>query len=237
MKKSYFILLFTLSLLATSGYSQQRKFTNLASFDQRKIHFGFLLGYNTADFAITRNSDLSFSDSLLGVESIKQPGFNLGIISSYAFTPGFRVRFLPTLSFQERALEYRFLESDSTQNIEEKRIESTFVEFPINFKFRTMRINNFAAYLIGGVKYSIDLASQKDASQSIADPIIKIDNKAFQWEVGGGTDFFLEYFKFGIELKLSYGFGNVLIQDNTTISSPLESLKIRTLQISLTFEG
>jgi hypothetical protein len=55
--------------------------------------------------------------------------------------------------------------------------------------------------------------------------------------VGGGLDFFLPYFKFGCELKLSHGIPNVLIQDNSMYSSPIDQLRTKTWLFSLTFEG
>ncbi|MDA0973735.1 MAG: PorT family protein, partial [Bacteroidetes bacterium] len=54
---------------------------------------------------------------------------------------------------------------------------------------------------------------------------------------GGGFDFFLPYFKFGIEFKMAYGLNNLLIQDGTSFSTPIESLKSRNFVLSFTFEG
>jgi hypothetical protein len=56
-------------------------------------------------------------------------------------------------------------------------------------------------------------------------------------EVGGGVDMFLPYFKFGLELKMGIGLPNVLIDDNTRFSAPLESLRTKTYMLSFTFEG
>ncbi len=42
------------------------------------------------------------TDSLLVLEHQRQPGFNLGIVASLNVNPFLSLRFLPTLSFQER---------------------------------------------------------------------------------------------------------------------------------------
>ena len=95
------------------AHGQKRILTeNLPNFDLRPFHFGFLLSYNTADFFMKLKPGAVFADSLLTVDHIAQPGFNLGIVSSFNMTPNLSVRFLPTLSFQDRILSYRFRKSD-----------------------------------------------------------------------------------------------------------------------------
>jgi hypothetical protein len=55
--------------------------------------------------------------------------------------------------------------------------------------------------------------------------------------VGGGVDMFLPYFKFGIELKTAIGIPNVLVNDATRFSNPLQSLRTKTYVLTFTFEG
>ena len=82
------------------------------------------------------------------------------------------------------------------------------------------------------------MQSEKDVKNEIADQIlVKTDNNDFAVEFGGGVDFFLQYFKFGIELKMAVGVKNLLIPEATQFSNPIESLRSRTLLISFTFEG
>ena len=56
-------------------------------------------------------------------------------------------------------------------------------------------------------------------------------------EVGGGADMFLPYFKFGMELKMGIGIPNLLIDDGTRFSAPLQSLRSKTWIFTFTFEG
>ena len=224
-------------LVSVSMYGQKRPaIENLADFDERMFHFGFILGYNKANFVPdfnTANYSLG-GDSLIGVNIEPQPGFNLGIVSSMKLTPSFRLRFVPSLSFQERKVNYTYrLPGDTTETLDQ-RVESTFLDFPLYFKFRTYRSNNFAAFFLAGVKYSLDMASQKDVT---GDDILKIRRPDFSYEVGVGTDFFLQYFKFGLELKYSRGLPNVLIQENNRWSRPLNSLNNSMWLLSITFEG
>ena len=232
------ILALTGTVAAQSGGVRGIKTEHLPDFDLRPFHFGFLLSYNTSDFYMKMDPSAPFTDSILSIDHIKQPGFNLGIVSSLNLSKNFSVRFLPTLSFQDRLLSYRFRRSNGSQIIYEKPVESTYLEFPVLLKFRSDRINNFAVYLIAGGKYSLDMASQKDVDNTLdEDVVVKLDRADYSVEVGGGFDMFLPYFKFGIELKHSIGIPNLLIDDGTRFSVPLESLRSKTWVLTFTFEG
>ena len=232
------VLAFPLLLSCMAMGQHGIKMENLPNFDLRRFHFGFLLSYNTSDLGIRLKSQAPFSDSLLVLEHQKQPGFNLGIVASLNINKNASVRFLPTLAFQERILQYQFREADGGTVFFQKPVESTYLEFPILMKFRSDRINNFAVYVIGGGKFAIDMASQKDVNNALDDEVvIKLAKYDYAAEVGGGVDMFLPYFKFGIELKTSLGFPNLLIDDDTRFSRPIESLKSKSWVLTFTFEG
>jgi hypothetical protein len=82
------------------------------------------------------------------------------------------------------------------------------------------------------------MASQKDVDNTLdEDVVVKLERADYSAEVGGGFDMFLPYFKFGIELKHSVGIPNLLIDDGTRFSTPLESLRSKTWILTFTFEG
>jgi len=233
-------LLVGLLLFTTAAASAQDrvKVENLPNFDLRRFHFGFLLSYNTSDFFVKLKPTVPFTDTLLVLDHFKKPGFNLGIVASLNFNQNWSIRFLPTLSFQERMLQYEFLRSDGRLLVYQKPIESTYLEFPLLLKFRSDRINNFAAYMIAGGKFCIDMASQKDVDNALdEDVVVKLARYDYAAEVGGGVDMFLPYFKFGIELKASFGIPNLLIDDGTRFSTPIESLRSKAWVLTFTFEG
>lgn len=224
-------------LFSTASMAQQyKKVQNLPNFDRRQVHFGFTLGLNNTNFIYS--SDLTASDSLISVEANGAGGFNIGIVSDLHLNRLMSLRFLPSISFGERTIDYVF--EDEPRNIfETKRIESTLLDFPLNLKLRTERDNNFAAYLVTGAKYSLDLASQHDVDNGVnpANQVVKLAQHSYSWEVGAGTDFFLEYFKFSIELKMSVGFHDILIQDNTVWSAPFGEMRPKMMLLSFHFEG
>lgn len=239
------ILILILIAVAGVGFSQKRKpsrvpLQNLPNFDKQKFHFGFILGYNSADFFVDTKANTFQSDSLISLRVQKKPGFNLGIVTSWDWSPMFKLRFLPTLSFQERSMNYNFYAEPDTNAYWFKSVQSTYLDFPLLLKMRSQRINNFAAYVIGGGRFGLDMQSNNKVDNDNASPseqVIKLTKPDYGIEVGGGFDFFLQYFKFGIELKMGMGFKNILIQENTIFTSPIEAIRSKVWTVSLTFEG
>lgn len=145
-------------------------------------------------------------------------------------------RFHPSISFHEAYFDYGYLKNDLPER-REYRWEATYLNFPLQVKLNTKRLNNFGAYALTGFQYSRNLVNQEKVEQTIQNPVVKTLANDFAFNVGGGFDFFLPYFKFGIELKMISGVRNVLIQDHSFYTNPLESLRTRSFWISLTFEG
>lgn len=236
----WFIIFFLVVIIFFDGtaLSQRVEVTqNYRHFDRKFIHFGFMLGVNTADYSTIYKPNLLTNYGIYSIENESQPGFQLGIISSMKLGhPSIRMRFIPSLSFLERVLNYTYLEEDGFRTVQE-RTGSTNLDFPLLFKFRTLRYNNFASYIITGAQYTLDLQSKEFATQSPANPFLKLNRDDLQGQIGAGVDFFLPYFKFGMELKLSHGLINGLFQDNTKLSTPIDKLYNRIWWFSFTFEG
>ena len=143
-----------------------------------------------------------------------------------------------TLSFQEIVLTFQFNDPDTIVDIiSEERVSSTNIDIPLMFQFRTLRMNNFATYLLVGAQYSVDLQSRENASQDFNDPYIKTKKHDYQAQLGIGVEFFTPFFKFGMEVKYGHGLRNVNVPESTFISKPLDRLYNRTWWFSIIFEG
>jgi hypothetical protein len=229
-----------LILLSSFGsIAQTQKQQRYKNFDKRFIHFGFMLGVNSSDFTVMQKPNAYNQYQLLSLTNEAQPGGQLGILTTIKLgTPTIRFRVIPTLSFQERVLQYQSLDTIWFNNgVGTQRVNSTNLEFPMMLQFRTKRYNNFTAYSLFGMQYSIDLQSQQDASQNFYDPFVKIKKNDWQGQIGAGLEFFAPYFKFGLELKYSYGFKSSFIQDYTPVSNPIDQLYNKAWYFSLIFEG
>jgi hypothetical protein len=233
-------MLLTAIFIADYAQAQKKSDTgkNLAAFDRRKYHFGMHLGYNNSSFYLKRNFDPEFNDSLVNVTSFKQPGFIIYTLASYHFNKNVSVRLGPGISPRVRILNYEFISDDGTPKLIDKEIRSFYVDFPLDVKYRSDRINNFAVYIAAGGQYSLDVASQKNVDNAaIENSFVKIANGNYLANIGGGFDFFLPYFKFGVELRYSYGLKNLLIEDGTPFSNTIDRLSSRNFTLAFTFEG
>lgn len=236
------VLVFVLCFVSIQAYAQQKRkkeqIKNLPKFDLQYYHFGFVLSLNSSSLIFDYKEQIIQDTNVIAINNVSRPGFNLGMLASLDLSGNWHLRFIPTLSFNERVLEYTFLlENGSTEKIT-KDVNSTYIDFPLLFKYRTNRMNNVAPYVILGAQFSIDVASQKNVDNTNANIIIiKLDNTNFSAATGIGVDFFLPYFKFGIELKANIGIKNMFIDDNTLFSAPIESIRTQSIMLSFTFEG
>ncbi len=207
---------------------------NLPRYDFKKMHFGFTIGINSLDFKIKYDPDYAFKDSLYVLESNNQKGFNLGIVSNFRLGRYTDIRFIPALVFGERHLIYSFNNGEETIT-DKKMIESTLIDFPIHLKYKSERYNNFRSYVILGIKYSLDIASQKNIIEN-EDIILKLKPHDLMGEIGFGMDFYLEFFKFSPEVKINSGILNLLIEDNTIYTKSVKRLSTNGWMLSFTFE-
>lgn len=212
------------------------KVENLRKYDRKPYHFGFLLGANTMDFVIKSYKNFNNYDSLYVLESSPKFGFNIGIIADLTLGKYFNLRFLPTLSFGERTLNYKIKNSTQVFYDVTKRVESTYLDFPLIFKFKSARLNNFRAYVTTGAKYSFDLASLAKKNENPDEIVIKLKPHDISFELGVGFDFYTIYFKFGIQIQMSYGILNLLKRENNVFTNSIERLNSKIFQLSFTFE-
>ena len=220
-------------------FSQSNNPLNLPKYDEMPLHFGMSLGLNQMDFTI-HNSGLFMThviDSIYSIEDIPQVGININIVSNFNFFKIFSLRFLPGLNFGQRNLEYWvYNPKDSSYYSHVMKLESTYLDFPLLLEYKGKRLTNFRPYLIGGGSFKIDLASQKKVREE-EKPKIRLTRTSWYYEVGFGTDFFLQYFKFAMELKYVVGINNVLNPDPTQYSRAIERMNSKMIMLSFTFEG
>ena len=256
LKRKKIILLSLLALtfiFANSTFAQKRKVLNLQHYDEEPYHFGFILGLNQMLFSVKPVDNLPFikwepnqspdifADSLYvySVTGSPTPGFTIGILGNLRLGKYFDMRFIPALSFGERKLNYSILayENGTPQLINvEKQISSTYVDFPLEFRYKSKRLNNMLAYALGGVNYSIDLASQKKAEENSNTITVKLYKHDVSLLIGAGVDFYTSYFKFGIQARMSYGMNNLIQYEGNLYTNSIQSLRSKVFMLSFTFE-
>jgi hypothetical protein len=231
-------LYFLIFLLITASFeivnAQRIIVKNQEKYDKQWIHFGFLLGTNKTNFKVSRAENLLQNDSVLFLSADGQTGFDLGIISNLRIAENFDLRFTPMLAFSQRNMNYNMTLKVAGADVVTKKIESTFIQFPLLVKFKSNRVNNYRFYVLGGAKYMIDLVSQ--AAVETDEQLVKLKKYDYGYEIGFGMDLYLPLFKFAPEIKMYQGIPNMLATDNAVYTTSLSGLKSRVWSISFTFE-
>jgi hypothetical protein len=253
VKKSLLSIL--LIILGSVTFAQKQKVNYLTTFDEKRIHFGFTLGYNYLDFAVTNYNPIGdnpdYDESVIykpsgpgANESVRSdvqtliPGFTVAIVSNLRLTEDLDLRFLPGMSFGERKLTYNVPIYDinvPNATIESYSIKSTFLDFPLLIKYKARRINNDRPYVIFGSAF------RQDISKTAKEDLVKLKGPGFYAEVGGGWDHYFPFFRLSVEGKFSFGLNNQLGPAPAEVQRQYYSQSIKTLRsniftLSLHFE-
>lgn len=208
-------LTFILSILViltfqSNLWGQKQKPKNESWYDEKLLHFGFSLGFNAMDFNITPSQEYLMKDSLYPEVSRLNPGINIQIVTDLRPSKHLDIRFLPGVSFGQRNI--RYYKNQILINSQQK-LESSFLEFPLLLKYKGDRLNNVRPYVVTGLNYRYDLAAKKELIPEEKPVYIRIKRPDLYYEMGAGLDFYLTYFKLSIELKMSNGIGNIIVND------------------------
>lgn len=225
-----------LCLVFSGSLSAQwsKKPKNQPKYDTKPIHFGFFIGINYFDFQARKIENLTTVPGYFKVRTSVSPGYSIGIVSNLRLEKYLDLRFLPTFASTERILTFDIIDpiSDTREEVV-REVQSSFLEFPLELKYKSQRINNYRLYVLGGIKYSWDLASKEDVDD---DRVFKITSRDLSYEIGFGVDFYFDYFKFSPQIKASFGVADLLVDDDTFLIQGIDRLLTRAIMLNLTFE-
>lgn len=228
-KESWLVLLLAL-LSVTELKAQDPKWTNLPTYDDKFMHYGFTLGLNTSTFRYKYGEKFfNGQDTLLSIKPKPSLGFTLGFITNMRVNDNFDIRLLPTVGFYERTLDYTY----AMGTVKTQTIESTFIELPLLIKYKSQRRRNSRMYLIGGLKASLEAGSKKKERKKSD---LRTNSFDLAIDYGVGFDIYYPLFKFSPEIRFSHGFVNLLQQDNNAYSKSLMKLTSHTVTLYLHFE-
>lgn len=209
--------------LSISSVYGRNVIKNIPGFDNDPLNFGFTLGVTYMNFATinTGIADPKTGNVWYSDIASPTPGFHVGIISSLRLHRYFNLRVVPSISLGQRNLSFMSpaIFNEDGQEIQARMereepvsIKSTFIEVPILIKYKAVRDGNARPYIIGGINPRFDLArSKKD------DILLKPLDLYF--EIGVGSDFYLQFFRFGVEAKFSVGLNDMLERNRGEESS------------------
>lgn len=239
MKKAAFVLLivFTTSVRAqfTQSIFSKDPVIHLETWQQQPLYFGFFLGLNSYDFKFKYKANVSED-----IQVQKTTGFNVGLVADLRLHEYINLRFEPGLYYTKRILNYpeTYFITLPKESDKIREVNSTYIHFPLLFKFSALRTGNIRPYLLGGVSTTLNLSSNSKSKDDNLEQLFRVKAWSPNYELGFGIDVFSEYFIFSPSIRGVFGLKDELIQDKDPASpwtSKIESMQTRGLFINFTF--
>jgi len=202
-------------LISTHGIAQEKRPRNLPAFDLKLIHFGFTIGLNAMDLGFKRNYEAT--DFIYADLDALLPGFQVSIVSDLRLNPNWNLRFLPGISFGSREIQFYEYSTGPGALVSLSGADNpvalgpSFLDFPLHFKYRSHRVNNYRPYIVGGLNFRYDMSAKKPGVyDSESNEYVKLKPADLYVEFGFGVDNYLRYFKFAPEIKVAVGLMNII---------------------------
>ncbi|SDL99075.1 type IX secretion/gliding motility protein PorT/SprT [Kriegella aquimaris] len=234
--KNILLLLIGLLCLNTMTHAQfnENPILNLENEDKALLNWGYFLGFNQYDFKFDYKNDTR--DILVD----KGLGFNVGLIGELRLNEFLDLRFEPGLHYGARTLGFPgFTGEEATKGNTIREVKSTYINFPLLLKVSTRRFGNWKPFLIGGPSMSMNLGSNETNLDDNESGTFRMKKWVYNYELGFGIDFYLEYFKFTPSIRGVFTLNDELVRDddpNSPWTGNIDALRTRGLFINLTFE-
>ena len=197
--------------------------------DAKKIHFGFSVGMNFQNLAITNNGFVTDPTEGRNPEewyadvNALSPGFSVNVLADYRIAEHFNLRVSPGLYFGNKVV--RFLNHrgnpdwvEQSHYKQSQNIKSTYIVVPIDLKMSAKRFHNIRPYFTAGAMYVGDLS--KDRSEQL-----RLKNSDVMLTVGMGSDFYMPFFKLCPEVKFCFGLKNLLDKNRPDLVDNPEEIR------------
>ncbi len=231
------ILLLGLLLAGPLVFAQfkENPILNIENKDKKLLNYGYFLGFNQYDFKFDYKNDIG-KDILVE----KTLGFNVGLIGELRINEFLDLRFEPGLHYNARTLFFPgFVGEEAISRNFLREVKSTYINFPLLLKVSAKRFGNWKPFLIGGPSTSLNLGSNEASLDDNSSGTFRMKKWNYNYELGFGIDFYLEYFKFTPSIRGVFTINDELVRDNDP-NSPwtgnIDALRTRGLFINFTFE-
>ncbi len=234
--KSFFFLFLGIFFLGQPVIAQfnERPVLNIENKDKKFLNYGYYLGFNQYGFKFDYKEDLGIKNT--DVQLAKSTGFNVGLIGEMRIHEFLDVRIEPGLSFSSRTLGFPGFEEERDAL---REVKSTYINFPLLLKVNTRRLGNWKPFILGGASASLNLGSNEQSLDDNSSGTFRMKKWVYNYELGFGIDFYLEYFKFTPSIRGVFAITDELVPDNDP-NSPwtgnIAGMRSRGLFINFTFE-
>jgi len=218
--------------------------------DQQDFNWGFSFQYVLSEYKIITKSNWRdpfintdpqegplgpVTPPLKKIESKPSVGFGIGFVVNYKLNNNLDLRSTPSLIFADRLVDYTF----NNDEVKNQKVSPVIVDLPLGIKLKSERRKDFRAYVLLGLKYSMDLGAgkkPKDEGFAWAERMLKNKSKYASYEAAIGFDLYFEYFKMSPEIKVSHSFRDVTKREGHPYDTPIDRAILRNFTFSLFFE-
>jgi hypothetical protein len=232
MKNNILVFIGLFIGLSTSAQFNERPVLNLENEDKALLNWGYFLGFNQYDFKFDYRNIPEDGDVLVSTKT----GFNVGLIGELRINQFLDMRFEPGLFYAQRTIGFRGF---SDENNAMRDVKSTYINFPLLLKASTKRLGNWKPFVIGGASFSMNLGSNETSLDDNSSGTFRMTKNHYNWELGFGIDFYLEYFKFSPSIRGVFAINDELVPDNDPNSpwtANLAGMRTRGFFVNFTFE-
>jgi hypothetical protein len=208
MKRSLVLFPILCSLISLRVSAQKEVMRNQPYADLKLYHFGFHIGLQAQDLILYHNGEMMDGEQWFAEIPSYSPGFSVGVMADFFMNLYVNFRVTPTIHFGDRNFLFK---EQQTGKLFRTTSRSNYVTLPLDFKFSSMRINNYRPYLLSGIYGALDIGRKK------GNPIL-LRQVDYGLTVGLGCDFYLPFFKFCPELRLAFGIPDLLETDRRDLT-------------------
>lgn len=224
------IVLPILITLMLQGFSQH--YTHPFDSKKKRFNLGFMMGlnYNTYNLKEQINIEDERGVVLEQIELAPKYGLSLGMISNYNLSDQISLRFIPTVSLEQRDFIYSF----ANDSLVDRKIEASYFNMPVMFQFKTKYWKRTRVYVLTGAQLGVNLAGSKKVRD---DPnLLKITDTDFSLIFGAGLNLYGDRIKLSPEIRYSLGMVNIYVPESTSHANAIEKLMSQVLTIIVNFE-
>lgn len=244
MRNFKIIALVSLLLLSSSIFAQKNrdKVDYLSNFDKQALRWGFYLGLNYSDYKISYTDDHPLYTDVY-IETEPSVGFNVGLIGDLRLHDNINLRIEPGLSTSSKTLNYSSYLGDEPAR-SQRKASGTYLHIPLLVQFSANRMRNIRPYVVGGVAYDFNFASNFDNGDDNSSGEFRMQKNNFMYEVGLGMDFYFLWFKFSPSIRGVFAINNELKRDDrdnppsdvSDWTTPIDYFGSRGVFLRLTFQ-
>lgn len=195
------------------------------------------MGLNYSSYKMT--SQLNTYDAISGqtvryVDLEPKPGIYLGLITNLKIIDNIDLRFIPSVTLEQRDFVFHMDTTTSSESIVRKKIESSNLNLPLMLKFKSNFYEHYRVYVGIGLMSSINLAS----NQKVLNNPDLLKTRQFDGSLiaAFGIDLYGEKIKLSPEIRYSLGLSNIYSPLRTRFPTAISDLYSQTIVFSLNFE-